>query len=86
MNAPHDLLDLLIQQGHLNESDAEKARRRQKRVNCNIEDALSDLKTVEQDIIFKALAEVNGLDFISLKDHELDKKFIQSVPRKVILH
>ena len=86
MNAPPDLLELLIQQGHLTEDDAEKARRRQKRSNCNIEDALIDLKTVEQEIIFQAVAAVNDLEYVNLTDMALDKKFIHSVPRKVILH
>ena len=80
-----DVLSILLEEGLINEADADQARRRQRRARCTIQDALVDLGSVSQESIYRAVAEMSELPFIFLSEAELKKDVIDSVPRKVIL-
>ena len=80
-----DVLEILIEQGHIGQDEAEQAQNRQRRTHCAIQEALIDLETVSQEAIFRAVAEVNNLPFVHLADLDLDKGVIDAIPRKVIL-
>lgn len=83
--APKDVLGILLEEGLINQTDADQARRRQRRARSSIQEALVDLGTVPQESIYRAVAEMTELPFIRLADTELKKEVIDRVPRKVIL-
>ncbi|OVE78038.1 hypothetical protein BVX99_00765, partial [bacterium F16] len=84
-NVRKDVLGILLEEGLVNESDADQARRRQRRARCSIQEALVDLGTVSQEAIYRAVAEMAELPFIFLSESELKKDVIDRIPRKVIL-
>ncbi|MCH2174669.1 MAG: GspE/PulE family protein [Lentisphaeria bacterium] len=80
-----DLLSRLQKSGKISDEQAEQARRRQKRSNSSIEDALVALEAVEQEVIFSELAAINDLEFVHLAEKNISDDFISDIPRKVIL-
>ncbi len=81
-----DLLQLLLDQGKITADEAEQARRRQRRGRTSISQALLDLGTVSEEVIFKALADAEGLTYFSLFQKKLPDEAISKVPVKVALH
>jgi general secretion pathway protein E/type IV pilus assembly protein PilB len=81
-----DVLSILIAQGHITEEQAEQARRRMRRAAVASHQAVLDLGYANQEVVYRALSECNGLPFVILAKEEISDEATQKVPAKVALH
>ena len=81
-----DILSILIAQGHITEEQAEQARRRMRRAAVTSHQAVLDLGFANQEVVYRALSECNGLPFVILAKEEISDEATQKVPAKVALH
>lgn len=81
-----DLLSVLVAQGDLTEEQAEQARRRVRRASVPSHQAVLDLGFASQEVVYRALSQVNGLTFTILHGKELSEEATTRVPAKVALH
>jgi general secretion pathway protein E/type IV pilus assembly protein PilB len=81
-----DVLSILIAQGHITEEQAEQARRRMRRAAVASHQAVLDLGYANQEVVYRALSECNGLPFVILAKEEISEEATQKVPAKVALH
>lgn len=77
---------LLVEQGTLTVAQLEQVRRRQKRLNLAQHRAIVDLSFASEEVTWRALAEVNHLQFVDVSALELKKEILESVPIKLIFH
>lgn len=61
-----DLLELLEQQGELDPAEVDQIKKRQRRGNVSVPQALIGHGKLSQSIIYKALADANKLPFVEL--------------------
>jgi len=78
--------DLLVEQGKLTETQLEQARRRQRRLQLPQHRAIVDLSLASEEDTWRALAEVNRLEFVDPSTLELQKETLDLVPIKLIFH
>ena len=81
-----DVLSVLIAEGHLTEEQAEQARRRMRRAAVTSHQAVLDLGFANQEVVYRALSECNGLPFVILDKEEISEEATTKVPAKVALH
>ena len=81
-----DLLSVLLEQKILNEDQVEQVRRRQRRSQSTIQQAIFDLGFAAQEPVYRALSLTSGLPFVILGETEISETAIQKVPAKVALH
>jgi general secretion pathway protein E/type IV pilus assembly protein PilB len=81
-----DVLSVLIAQGHITEEQADQARRRMRRAAVTSHQAVLDLGFANQELVYRALSECNGLPFVILAKEEITEEATQKVPAKVALH
>jgi general secretion pathway protein E/type IV pilus assembly protein PilB len=81
-----DVLSILVAQGHITEEQADQARRRMRRAAVTSHQAVLDLGFANQETVYRALSECNGLPFVILAKEELSDEATQKVPAKVALH
>ena len=81
-----DLLSVLLEQKVLNEDQVEQVRRRQRRSQSTIQQAIFDLGFAAQEPVYRALSLTSGLPFVILGETEISETAIQKVPAKVALH
>src|SRR5262245_44709308 len=78
--------DLLFEQGKLTEKQLEQVRRRQRRLGILQHKAIVDLNYASEEDTFRALASLNGLEFVDLSTLNLSQSLLDQVPVKVIFH
>ena len=78
--------DLLRAQGKLTEQQLEQVRKRQKRLNLPQHRAIVDLNLVSEEDVWRALAEVNNLEFVDPLALDLSRETLELVPVKFIFH
>jgi len=78
--------EVLVAQGKLTEAQLEQARRRQRRLNLPQHRAIVDLNCASEEDTWRALAEVNGMEFVDPSALDLKRETLELVPLKVIFH
>ncbi|MCX6927580.1 MAG: ATPase, T2SS/T4P/T4SS family, partial [Verrucomicrobia bacterium] len=78
--------DLLLEQGKLTEQQLEQIRRRQRRLNLPQHRAIVDLNFASEEATWRALAEVNHLEFVDPEALNLTRETLELVPIKLIFH
>ena len=82
----HDVIALLQQQGALTAEQAEQARRRAMRGAVPLHQAIIDLGFASEEVVFRGLAQNQGLPFIALTGQDIPDAVKQRVPAKVAFH
>ena len=78
--------DVLLEQGKLTEQQLEQVRRRQRRLNLPQHRAIVDLNFASEEDTWRALAEVNHLEFVDPVALDLKRPLLEQVPIKFIFH
>ena len=78
--------ELLLERGVIARGQLEQARRRQDRVGVPLHRAIVDLNCASEEETYRALAEVEGLDFIELDGLDIPQEILEQAPLKLILH
>lgn len=81
-----DLIELLLEREQITKEQADQAKRRQRRGQIPLHQALTDLGTIAQEHIYRALAETLDLDYVSPDLQPPESDAIQAVAVKVVLH
>ncbi len=81
--ASTDLLDLLVSQGGLNESQADLVRRRVRRAQIPLHQAVIDLGLASEETVYRGLATCCGLPYTLLPENEISKEATALVSAKV---
>src|SRR5438045_9068829 len=76
--------DILLQQGKLTEKQLELVRRREERLKVQEHRAIVDLNYASEETTYRALAELNHLDFVDLGNSDLPKNVLEAIPVKLI--
>jgi general secretion pathway protein E/type IV pilus assembly protein PilB len=85
-SAGREVGDLLVEQGKLTAAQLEQVRRRQKRLNLAQHRAVVDLNFASEEDTWRALAEVNRLEFVDPTALDLQKSTLELVPIKLVFH
>jgi general secretion pathway protein E/type IV pilus assembly protein PilB len=78
--------DLLCEQGKINDKQLEQVRRRQRRLNVPQHRAIVELNYTSEEDAYRALAELNHLEFIDPTRLVLNKDLLEQVPVKLVFH
>ncbi|NOS69075.1 MAG: Flp pilus assembly complex ATPase component TadA [Verrucomicrobia bacterium] len=78
--------DLLVEQGKLTMAQLEQVRRRQNRLNLPQHRAIVDLNFASEEDTWRALAQVNHLEFVDPSVLDLKKETLELTPIKLIFH
>jgi type IV pilus assembly protein PilB len=78
--------DLLVEQGRLTVAQLDQVRRRQKRLHLEEHRAIVDLNFASEEVTWRALAEINHLEFVDPSTLDLNKETLELVPIKLIFH
>lgn len=81
-----DVGDVLLHQGKLTPPQLEQVRRRQRRLNIPQHRAVVDLNFASEEDTWRALAQVNDLEFVDPVALELKPATLELVPIKFIFH
>lgn len=74
------LSDLLLEQGHLSESDIELAAAAQQGTGEPLPDALLRLELISAPQLYRVLADHLGLDFVDLSEYQIDPNAVGLLP------
>jgi general secretion pathway protein E/type IV pilus assembly protein PilB len=77
---------LLFQQGKLGARELEQVRRRQERLGVPQHRALVDLNYATEEDTWRALAEIQNVEFVDLTTRPVDAEALKAVPVKFIFH
>src|SRR5215831_15358958 len=78
--------DRLLQQGKLTSQQLDQVRRRQQRLNLPQHRAIVDLNFASEEDTWRALAEVNHLEFVDPVSLDLRRETLELIPIKFIFH
>ncbi len=78
--------ELLLEQGRLTPAQLEQVRRRQKRLDLPQHRAIVDLNFASEEVTWRALAELNQLQFVDPTTLELRRQTLELVPIRLIFH
>jgi len=78
--------ELLLDQGKLTSAQLEQVRRRQKRLDLPQHRAIVDLNFASEDVTWRALAELNQLQFVDPTTLDLRRQTLELVPMRLIFH
>lgn len=81
-----DVGDLLLESGKIAPKQLDLARRRQSRQQVPLHRAILDLNFASEEDTHRALAEVNGMEFVDLSEVSVPQELIERVPVKMALH
>lgn len=81
-----DLLAVLLSEGALTEEQAEQVRRRMRRAQTSVHQAILDLDFASQEVVYRALSRCNALPFVIIGEERIDEAATGKVPAKVALH
>lgn len=81
-----DVGDILLETGRITSKQLEQARRRQVRQQVPLHRAIVDLNFASEEDTHRALAQVNGMDFVDLGGISVPKEVQDMVPVKIALH
>jgi general secretion pathway protein E/type IV pilus assembly protein PilB len=81
-----DVGDLLLEQGKLTERQLDQVRRRQRRLNIPQHRAIVELNYAAEEDTVRALARLNGLEFIEPAEVQLRPALLEAVPVKLVFH
>jgi type II secretory ATPase GspE/PulE/Tfp pilus assembly ATPase PilB-like protein len=81
-----DVGDILLQAGRINAKQLDLARRRQSRQQVPLHRSVVDLNFASEEDTHRALAQVNGMDFVDLSQTTVPKEVLDMVPVKIALH
>src|SRR5947209_1796146 len=81
-----DAGDRLLEQGKLTAQQLDQVRRRQQRLNLPQHRAIVDLNFASEEDTWRALAEVNHLEFVDPIALDLKRDLLEQVPIKFIFH
>lgn len=83
---PDNLVDLFLQQNKITADDADKIRKRQDRTSQPEYEIIEQLKILEDTEIYKGVAFLANLEFVSLEEITINKDALKLVTAKVALH
>src|SRR6184192_3469626 len=83
---PREAGDRLLEQGKLTAQQLEQVRRRQQRLNLPQHRAIVDLNFASEEDTWRALAEVNHLEFVDPVALDLNRETLELIPIKFIFH
>jgi type II secretory ATPase GspE/PulE/Tfp pilus assembly ATPase PilB-like protein len=78
--------DVLLEQGKLSEQQLQQVRRRQRRLDIPQHRAVVDLNFASEEDTWRALAEVNHIDFVDPIAMQVNRATLELVPMKFIFH
>jgi len=78
--------DLLLERGKLTEQQLEQVKKRQRRLGLAQHKAIVDLNFASEEDTWRALAEVNHLDYVDPVALDLKRETLELVPIKFIFH
>ena len=78
--------EVLLGQGKLTAPQLEQVRRRQRRLNIHQHHAVVDLNFASEEDTWRALAEVNDLEYVDPIALELKRATLELVPIKFLFH
>lgn len=78
--------ELLLERGKLTRKQLDLVRRRQERLRIGQHRAIVDLNYASEEDTYRALAEIEGLEFLNLDALDIDKSVLEQAPLKLILH
>ena len=81
-----DILKLLEEDGHISAAKAKDITRIQRRGIQSIQQALIEHGELSQEIIYRAVAKANNLEFVNLAAEQISDEAIKAVPIKVVMH
>ncbi len=81
-----DTGDVLVERGIISSAQLEQVRRRQKRLAVPQHRAVLELNFASEQDTWRALAEVNQVEFVDLTALELKRETLELVPIKLIFH
>jgi type II secretory ATPase GspE/PulE/Tfp pilus assembly ATPase PilB-like protein len=81
-----DVGDVLVENGRITAKQLELARRRQVRQQVPLHRAVVDLSFASEEETHRALAEVNGMEFVDLTKVTVPREVLDMVPVKIALH
>ena len=84
--SPQEAGDLLFAWGRLTEAQLDQVRRRQRRLNLPQHRAIVDLNFASEEDTWRALAQVNGLEFVDPVALDLPRETLERIPMKFIFH
>lgn len=84
--ATKEVGDLLLEQEKLTQKQLELARRRQERLKVPQHRAIIELNFASEEVVYRALAELNRLEFIDLATITPAKAALDAVPVKMIFN
>lgn len=82
----NDVGEILVKQGVIAAKQLELARRRQARQQVPLHRAIVDLSFASEEHTHRALAQVNGLEFVDLNKLQVPKEVLDMVPVKIALN
>jgi type II secretory ATPase GspE/PulE/Tfp pilus assembly ATPase PilB-like protein len=85
-SAANDVGDLLVEQGKLNAAQLEQVRRRQKRLDLPQHRAIVDLNFASEEDTWRALAQVNRLEYVDPCTLDLKRETLDLIPIKLVFH
>jgi general secretion pathway protein E/type IV pilus assembly protein PilB len=84
--APREAGDRLLEQGKLTPQQLDQVRRRQQRLNLPQHRAIVDLNFASEEDTWRALADVNHLEFVDPVTLDLKRETLELIPIKFIFH
>jgi len=81
-----DVGTVLLENGTITEKQLELARRRHTRQQVPLHRAIVDLSLASEEETHRALAEINGMEFVDLENVEVTEELLKMVPVKIALH
>jgi general secretion pathway protein E/type IV pilus assembly protein PilB len=84
--AKKEVGDLLLEQGRLTEKQLQQVRRRQQRLGIPQHRAILELNCTSEEDAFRALAQLNGLEFADPASVVLSPPLLELVPVKLVFH
>ena len=82
----NDVGDLLVEQKVLTPQQLERARSHQRRQDQPLHRAIIELSLASEQVVYRSLAQVHGLEFVDLCDREIEKRQIDLAPSKLVFH
>lgn len=85
-NQKKDVADLLFEAGKITAKQLEQVRRHQTRVNQPQHRLLVELNIATEEDTYRALAQINNMQYVDLSKLEIPQEILNSVPLKLIFH
>lgn len=76
----------LVRDGLLTSRNLESAIKRAVRQGETLARCIADLQLLKEDVVYKSLAEITHLDFVNIREDDLNSELLDKFPSKLIFH